>query len=406
MKHRDSGHGSSLVLLLGIVVTLAILALALVVVVANAQHNTLQERTRAKSFHVAEAALNAAMANIALNWPTSTPVPFPISSFQDQFKPQAGALPEYSASTTTDTPGVTVAYFDDRDTNGDGYINASDAPVDSDGNGIMYIEAQAVVLGRASRVRAKVQRSAFQPQVPSTDVLWCGGDLLNAGGGGGVMPKVTVGSTDPLANGGVSVDVLGNIEDYGSGIVQEPPINTQFGTGPALHNQPRSLEAVFPLGARRALIDYAKLMERYFDENNAKSGLTPLQTAQASPKSKYGGPGLAGLTVINQSTGTYSLRGQLNTATSPGVLMFLGGLGFDIGGNSDFYGLLYVEDGMITWSHGTPTLHGAMYSTENITFSGTCNLEFDYMALTGFANQAPDYTVSMVANTWRELRPQ
>jgi Tfp pilus assembly protein PilX len=405
MTRRDSGHGSSLVLLLGIVATLAILALALVVVVANAQHNTLQERTRAKSFHVAEAALNAAMANIALNWPTSASVPFPTASFQAQFKPQSGALPEYSASTATDTPGVTVAYFDDTDVNGDGSINASDGPVDSNGNGIMYIDAQAVVLGRASRVRAKVQRSAFQPQVPSTDVLWCGGDLLNAGGGGGVMPKVTVGSTDPLALGGVSVDVLGNIEDYAKGIVQAS-INTQFGTGPALHNQPKSLEAVFPLSARRALIDYAKLMERYFDENNAKSGMTPLQTAQASPKSKYGGPGLAGLTVIKQSTGTYSLRDQLNTETSPGVLIFLGGLGLDIGGNANFYGLLYVEDGMISWSHGTPTIHGAVYATNDVTFSGTCNLQFDYLALTGFANQTPDYTVNMVPNTWRELRPQ
>jgi hypothetical protein len=408
---RDSQTGASLILALGMVATLAVLASTLVAVIANAQHNAMHERTRAQSFNVTEAALDAAMSNVALNWPTSTPVPFPTTSFQDQFKPQSGAPPEYPATPGSVVPDVTVAYFDNVDTNGDGVIDANDSQIDANGDDKMYIVTQARVLGSSSRVRALVQRSSFEPQIPSTDALWCGGDVLVSGGGLGVMPKVTVGNASPIAVGGVSVDVLGNVVYYDQGLIDTSKIDVQFtGTvaspAPAGHNQPKTLEETFPQSAREAIINYAKLVGRYFDVNNATKGMTPLQTAQASSKSAYGGPGIAGLTVIDQSFGSCDIRDPVNDETSPGILVLLGGISLDIGGNADFYGLLYVQDGTITFSHGTPTVHGAVYGTGNITFAGTCNLSFDYLALSAFASRTLDYTVTIVPNTWRELQPR
>jgi len=405
--------GSSLILLLGIVATLAILASALVMVLANAQHNTLRERSQAKSFHVAEAALDAAMAAISPRWPagpTATPVPFPTATFQEEFRPLSGESPEYPADAGAQLPEVSVTYFDNSDTNGDGQINALDDPWDANVDDQIYIVTQGSVLERTSRVQVLVQRAYFEPQVPSVNVLWCGGSLLNSGGGNGVMPKVTVEDAGPLANGEVSADVLGNIEDYDEGdpecIIDESTINVQFGEGPAGHDNPKTLEQAFPEAARQAIIDFAKTVGRYFDTDNAAQGQTPLQTALASPETAYGGPGLKGLTVIRQATGEYQLRDDLNTELEPGILMMLGGVGFDIGGNADFYGLLYVEDGTITVSHGTPTVHGAMFATEDIDFKGTCNLTFNYMALSSFSSERWGSTVNMVPNTWRELQPQ
>ena len=403
--------GSSLILLLGVMATLAILAFTLVVVLANAQHNTARERAQAKSFHVAEAALDAAMANISLKWPgpTATPAPFPTATFQQEFKPDAsGESPEYPGPTGADLPDVTVAYFDNSDTNHDGLINANDAQVDANADDKMYIAAQGAVLKRASRVQALVQREYFEPQVPSSNVLASDGDLLNSGGGGGVMPKVTIEDPGPLSNGEVAVDVLGDIEDYYGGIVDDV-INTQFGEGPAGNDSPRSLDEVFPQGARDAIIRYAKSVGRYFNEENASPGKSPFETALASPQSKYGdgGPGLSGLTVVSQATAdSYKLGGNavLNSESAPGILMLQGPIDFSIHGTAQFYGLLYLEEATI--SAGTLSIHGALFSTTDIDFRGTLNLMYNYMALAGLTSEPWGSTVSMVPNTWRELQPK
>jgi hypothetical protein len=409
-------EGSTLVLVMGIAATLAILGITLVAVVANAQENTLRERTRAKSFHVAEAALDAAMANISPRWPgpSDVPVAFPVVSFADQFRPPDGQTAEYPGPSSADVPSVSVAYYDDKDTNGDQLINAADSHVDSDDNGMMYIDVQAQVLNRTSRIRVKVQRTYFQPQVPADEVLWCGGALQNSGGGGGVMPKVTIENGNPLNDPeGIqgAVDVLGGIENYPA-IIDTDHIDVQYGdsTDP-LHDDPRSLEDAFPKVARDEIIKTAMAGGRYFDSKNTLPGKTPLETAEASPLSAYGGPGLAGLTVIRQTTDpiqTYQLNGgvPLNTESSPGFLMLLGGINFKIGGTAAFYGLLFV-DGTVDVDKGTPSIHGALFCTGNVDFRGTCNLMFNYLALAnGLSSQTLPATVCMVPNTWRELQPQ
>ncbi len=415
MDHTRRQRGSSLILLLGIVAALAILASTLVVVIANAQENTARERAQAKSFHVAEAALDAAMANIAVRWPAgsgATPVVFPVATFQAEFQPESGETPEYPGPGGADVPDVEVAYFDNSDTSGDGLINAEDDPVDANMDDKMYITAQAGVLQRASRVQALVQREYFEPQVPSSNVLVSDGSLLNSGGGGGVMPKVTIEDPGPLTNGEVAVDVLGDIQDYDDPSPDkwliDDEIDTQFGEGPEGHDHPNSLDEVFPLSAREAIVRFAKQsgVDRYFDEQNAAPGQTPLQTALASPENQYGGPGLAGLTVVATThPDDYNLGGNLslNSEASPGLLMLMGPIDFSMHGTAQFYGLLYLEEATI--GAGTLTIHGALFSSTDVDFRGTLNLMYNYMALSGIASERWGSTVSMVPNTWRELQP-
>jgi len=411
-------RGSSLVLLLGIVATLAILTVTLVAVLANAQGNTARERSQAKSFHVAEAALDAAMANISHTWPSATPVPFPTAAFQDEFRPTPSPSatstpePEYPGPTGADIPDVKVVYFDDRDNNHDGSINVLDGDYDVDGNSMLYVVAQAGVLTRSTRVQGLVYRSDFEAQIPMANVLWCGGDLKNSGGGNGVMPKIIVEDADDLSNGEVAVDVLGNVDDYGKGIVDTSQIDAQFGSPHVdSHNSPKSLDDAYAPGARDSVVTLAKTVGRYFDADNATPGLTPLETAEASPQSANGGPGLAGLTVVRQTTPvqTFSLLGnqQLNAPPSdPGFLFLLGGVNFEIGGTAAFYGLLFVDGGKVTIAHGTPTIYGSMFATGDVEFKGDGKLAFSYLALSGIVSKQWPSFVSMVPNTWRELQPK
>jgi type II secretory pathway pseudopilin PulG len=389
-------RGSTLVLLLGIMATLAILASTLVVVLVNAQGNTARERSQAKSFAVADAALEAAMANLERNWPSpgATPSPFPTASFQDQFKPPAGEAPEYPGPGGASVPDVQVAY--------------SAVPGRTDQ---WYIVAQAGVLKRASRVRALVQHSSFSPQVPTSYFLASDGALLDSGGGGGVMPKVKIDPADPLdpSSPVPGVDVWGNIDDYGRGIISSD-VNAQFNGDPPVtgHDSPKTLEEVFPQAARDDIARYAKSVGRYFDAQNATPGLTPFQTALASLRSQYGGPGLSGLTVVRQTTPeTYNFTGGLVLnlpPDPPGILMLEGPIDFHIGGTADFYGLLYLEQA--TMSAGALTIHGELFSTTDIDFRGTLNMWYSQSVLTGLSSEQWTSTVSMVPNTWRELRPQ
>jgi len=394
-------RGSSLVMLLGIIATLAILATSLVAVIANAQHNTSRERSQAKSFHVAEAALDAAMANVAHDWPlgpSATPVPFPTATFQAQFIPQTGQMAEYPGPGGASSPSVAVTYLDNQ---------ATVYHVDANRDGKMYIIAQAGVVNRQSRVKALVQRTYFEPPLPPDNVLWCGGSVLNSGVGNGVMPKITVAVKDPLADK-VSADVLGSIADY-PGLVDTDAVNAQFTGGPADHNSPRGLEDAFPQSARDGMVDFAKSVDRYFDASiAAKQGYaTPLAAALASPKSGYGGPGLNGLTVIVQSTGQVDLLGStvLNTQAEPGIMMLYGGIGLHLGGTAEFWGFMYMEGGTITVEKGNPIIHGALFATKDVDLRGQAQLAFDYTALSGFGSRWGQ-TVAMVPNTWRELRPQ
>jgi len=339
-------------------------------------------------------------------------VPFPTPAFQDQFKPTpsppatATPEPEYPGPTGADVPDVTVAYFDNFDTN---------AQYDANGDNLMYILTQGGVLDRASRVRALVQREYFHPQVPTDIALWTGGNLENKGGGGGVMPKVTAVLPSDTPPGIVaSVEAVGLINADTTDPTKSIINNERFAAYDSTTDpHGRTLEEVFPTRAREAIIRYVKSVGRYFSEENAIPGKTPLQTAALSPETPFGGPGLAGMTVVENRLDSTSddpviLRGtvQLNSETNPGLLMLLGGIGFTIGGDADFWGLLFVEGGTVTVDAGTPTIHGAMFSTLSVDFRGTLNLEFYPYLLQWLMFVDRPATVSMVPNTWRELQPR
>ena len=111
MRRASSQTGAGLVMVIGIVAALAILASSLVILVINAQSNTLTDRNRSKSFNVAEAAVERAMYDLSRGWPTTSAVAFEADTFQDSFQP-GGDTTDFPDPVSGKGPFVQVVYFD------------------------------------------------------------------------------------------------------------------------------------------------------------------------------------------------------------------------------------------------------------------------------------------------------
>src|SRR5665647_2449148 len=104
---RVGQRGSSLILLIGVIAALALLVSALVVLTSNVMHNTARHRAQARTFNVAEAALDAAQAAAWVNWPlVDTPVPALPGDFEAQFPAPGTALRSHQAKRGRGCPRV------------------------------------------------------------------------------------------------------------------------------------------------------------------------------------------------------------------------------------------------------------------------------------------------------------
>ena len=69
-RHRLADQsGSTLLLIVGVVATLAVLSATLVMVTLNTQGATAANRTQVQAFDVAEAGLDSAVAGVGSSWP-------------------------------------------------------------------------------------------------------------------------------------------------------------------------------------------------------------------------------------------------------------------------------------------------------------------------------------------------
>src|SRR5512146_3136623 len=96
MKRLRRQDGASLVILIGVMAALSILAVSVVRLTANVQHNTHRERMRVKAFSLAEAALDVARQQLSRGWPTELqPASFDATRFTERFFADLGQADEY-----------------------------------------------------------------------------------------------------------------------------------------------------------------------------------------------------------------------------------------------------------------------------------------------------------------------
>jgi hypothetical protein len=378
---RDRERGAGLVLIIGVIAALAVSAATLVLLTANVQSNTSDTRQHVKSFTVTEAGLDAGMALLAYSWPTTADaVPlFNEAAFLDRFPSS-----EFPRPATGGADFIQVEWYDDQ--------SPVDTGIDYDanGNGVMWMVAQAEVGDRATRLVSQVERTYMKMALPRGIPLWAGGDLNSNGLGNN--PKIVV-EVAPPSGTTTTVQVGGSIDDTS---VTEGGISQLIG---ANGDEITPLDELFPPSLVEALTLTAQSNGRYF---------TSLAAAEASPVNEIWSPtgGLSGLTVIEPSPVTdVKIMGNLslNSETEPGILMILGGSALQWGGTGQYYGVIYCEGAMDT-SNGTADIHGMVITNSNEELKGTPNIKYNDNCIANLDNRFPSMA-RRVKNSWREVRP-
>jgi hypothetical protein len=386
LKRQD---GSGLILVIGVIATLAILAATLVLLTNNMQHNTYTDRTRAKAFNVTEAALDYTMSALASKWPVASGAgPDFGTTAQADFRSQFSTS-EYPSPTATGTSFVQMWYYDNLDpidTSVHWDKGSPDSSTTPDKR--MWVVVQSGVGPSVTRIQALVEKDDVNIDVPRGVALFTGANLLSNGGGNN--PKINVEVPPPsTVNGGeVSIKVVGDIDDVtvsAAGIVQK--------TGAAAGNA----EGAFPSGLRTMLKGVAQLHNRYF---------TSIAAAENSPADPIWSPGggLTGLTVIEPPTfTTLTVKDDYNSVDAPGIVMLLGGSNLDFGGGGNFWGVMYT-DGTVDKGHGNFIIHGMLVAASTVDMRGTVNVNYNDNCIARLSTRWP-LSIRLVPDTWRELPP-
>jgi len=381
---RDQ-RGSSLIMLIGIIAALAIMGASLVVLTGNVQSNTLTERTRAKSFSVAEAALDMEMYTLGQSWPVpvvgQTPhaTIFNTTQFTDRFPANEFARPKTGSM-------VAVQVYDDQDWSGDGKIDAADGDYDRNANGLMYVEAQGKVGDRASRVVSKVERTFVDTSFPRGIAVYCGGEWSVSGGAGVI---------DVEDSGGYTVNA------YAAGGIDK---KANFDNVTKNEHTTKTLEEVVSQVFIQQIIVLAQSTP-----GSSNSGSRYYDCTSSNPKGADSQPAdKNGICVIKVNNGdTVDLgNGNINSLASPGILFVLGGPDVGVGsiGGMNFYGV-YYSDGQLGKSAGGQDFHGMCIAAKYIDTRGNTSVHYNDSCISKVA-QRWTLTVKLVPNTWREIKPQ
>jgi len=366
-------RGAALIAFLGIMIALSIMSVALVTVLANAQHSTSREKSRTTAFDVAEAAIDVSMQLLTEQW-ADAEHPWSESTLFDRdpgFASQFGVQPGLTGDNS-----LWVSVFDDVS----GDILAAPHFDDNAGqpNGYVWVDAQARVNGVASRIRTMVQRETYEFGMAKGIVVYAGGNLISNAVG---ENKTNIGAQDVTVGGPQPVSIVIH-GDISSDTVAWPYVD---------QHPPEPLPEREELISDQTIEDitlYAQSTGKYF-------------TRQPTPQE------LTGLCVVDVPSGTVIRLDQqqepYNSIAHPGVLMVLGGGALKLGGNVVYNGLVYTE-GSISVSHGTPTIYGMIICEGDFDMGGVAQVIYREDCLARLDKQFQTNT-KLVPNFWRELTP-
>jgi len=387
-RMRDQ-KGSSLILFMGIAAALAILAIAMVALLGNTMHNTSREQTRTKAFDVAEAALDVTMQRMAVTWPRTTDYTWPSTdqaTFEGRFDTQDFPRPASGQF-------VKVWVFDNVAGPVISGWERTAPPFDYNGDGLVYVDAQAYVGKVGARIRAEVQTVSFELNVARGFAVWSGGTITATGPGNN--PNITA---EDFAAGAYS-----SVAYAGGGFVNAQSLSAGYVVqqdGTTDPSQPPITQATID-----ELIGIAKLQGQYY------SGATT-PSVQSLPLNSYAPPpglvildfrGLGGTWSVKIQPGTYNMTTDQDWS-NPGTLLVLGA-DLEFGGQVKFCGLVYVDGNVTSGLHGTPIIYGALVSTGDLYLNGTAEIHYVDEALQRLDSRWQTST-RLGSGGWRELQPR
>ena len=329
--------GSALILVIGVVAALAMLATTLVMVTVNVQGGTAADRTKTKSFNVAEAGLDAAIYTLGTAWPGDAASPslgVDTAAFRIDF-----STSEYPQPANGEF--LIVDVYDN--------LSPLDTSVhwDSNADQMMWIESQAGVGNESSRIRTQVQMQTIGITTLAPGVaVYSGGDGLTSGSGDITSP---LDAATGLPTG--AVYIKGAFDENGSGDLST--INLYVG---ADGDEIPPLEMFMPAAVVQSLI-------------------TASQVAQptATPANTHSGQ-------WHPDEGTYTnpivVNGDLHITGSGdyvfGSVYVTGDVDISCSGDISF-GALYVG-GDLDFSGSSDLAWGPVYVDGDIDMSGSRNL--------------------------------
>jgi len=387
MKRRKGELGSALIMFLGVMATVAILAVTLVTLIGNVQWATSKDRARAKVFNVAEAGIDLGQQKLDVSWPIPSPAPRPAEPLGTS---DFLALTDTSGMRFLDSdeyPGLIgrVEFFDNPWLDGTyhaPYSAESPPRFDSNDDGMMYIRSVASVGGKTTGVQALVSRVYLPASLLPGAVLYTEGPLVVNGWGSDDVLQAPEGMAATayydLDNPDTRINnPTHSIDDVDTNI--DDSANT-------------SLEAVFP--SLDSFIEKAALAGREFeDEADFISHGGWAAANSTEPR----------LVVIDE--GDLRITEELDTywASGAGGLVIVRDGNVTMNGNMTLYGLIYCSGTFV--QSGTPHVYGAVYAIAGATISGDRGVTWDPATLASL-DEMVVASVSVVPGTWRELRGQ
>lgn len=385
MSRLRRQEGSTLILIMGVAATLAVMALSLVLMLGNSMGNTKRDSDRTKSLHVAEAGIDAAQNLLAQKWPAdagSKPtaadwqavydqfdIDFPASEFQ---RPPTG--PFVAITVYNDVTDPTVTPADD------------DPSIDYPRNDIMVVESQAAVGKARTRIQVKVNRLEYNLQIQTGVALFSQGPATfggtGAGGGEGATP--------------VYVD-----EDYWTATAYTQSGYTLNGL-PEFPKPPNLLQAQDPAVTAASIFPPEIVEQLKVTAETANQKYSDSELQESTLKALEAVPNR-----VAWVTGDVKLTGEtFFSADEPGILIVDPG-DVDFGGGVVFWGVIYAPSGEVKIAGG-PEVHGMVIAasvTSTTTMSGNLALSYNEDVINNL-NKMVTLLVRLVPGSWREIRPQ
>jgi hypothetical protein len=382
-----SERGSALVVAMAVMMVMLVFGLAALAYSDGQSKASGSERVGESTFNLVDAVMKSELYVVAQSWPGSASTALPAScdaSATGTGCPAPSALgAQFSGPDYASGIAWTVKAQDNGGSVTDYYTTAGAAGQpswDANGDGRMWIRAQATVRGR-TRVLVTQVKATLAPQPFPRNVVTAGFFGTNNQG-----KKVIVDTRGKAGQAGslavrCSTAAPSTCLNYPPGKGQIAPDTSQLG---------------YSGGS-------AALTSDQLDGLRTQARNNSTYTQTGCPAS------LTGAVVFIESGNCSYNTGSANTAATPGMVVIANGT-LSLGGNYTFYGLVYAANlqgstGNVVTLGGTSQINGAVAVDGNggvLAGSSKANIVFDpnvFNTVQGYASAAS------VQGTWREITP-
>lgn len=409
--------GQSLVV--AVIVLMVILMLgAAALQTANVESDqTGQERSGENAFNLAESALNAEVAAVQRNWPSSSSTAFPVctqSSTTSSTCPEGAIAAGFNttyAGSGFKSPTWSVQVIDDNVSGvaDSGYYsdsiltNSSLAHYDSNSDNKVWVRATATLNGQKSTMVSEVSRQKEVVWLPLS-VITSGGVTTSNNGN-----KIIIEATDPNSGLTGPIDLRCGTTTttavWGSSCAGWDPNHGQLDPAGAYQG-----------GYTDATASYQTLTSGEIELLRESAQSSGTYYASSCPTQFT-----TGVLFIENANCSYTSNGTWNSDAAPGAIFVDNGT-LTFGGGLTFYGIIYLADaqGSVPSSgpctsaqsnnvftiQGSATIHGGLFidkcGTATVGSSGNSNLNISFDS-TAFGGLTTYETPSIALSTFRVL---